>query len=326
MPRLASIHLTHFVFRGPGRSRLVRALYWALPILALLSSGACARRGTSRPVDDTETSGRISIVTTTELHPLVTREVAAFKATYPEAALELSEAQSSSQVVSPLFAGRADVVVLARDLEQEERDMARKGGIEVEGHAIAKDALCLVTWASNPVENITIGELARIGSGEIRDWSALGGANQRIVPVLPPLHSDRARAFVQRVMAGEPLRAAAMMESSDSAVAARVAVTPGAIGVVPLALANLEGLKPLKVAAVEGTPYVFPDMESVHDGTYPLTHPVNLYLRTRRPRLAGGFVTFVASQPGQELVLASGRVPTSVPLRFVRRSPMLGSH
>ena len=50
------------------------------------------------------------------------------------------------------------------------------------------------------------------------------------------------------------------------------------------------------------------------------------YLRTSRPRLAGGWLTFVTSQPGQELVLASGRVPTSVPLRFVRRSPMLGSH
>jgi hypothetical protein len=37
-------------------------------------------------------------------------------------------------------------------------------------------------------------------------------------------------------------------------------------------------------------------------------------------------VTFVASQPGQQLVLAGGRVPTAVPLRFVRRSPLLSTH
>jgi ABC-type phosphate transport system substrate-binding protein len=67
-------------------------------------------------------------------------------------------------------------------------------------------------------------------------------------------------------------------------------------------------------------------MESVHDGRYPLHYFVHVYVRTQRPRLAGGFVTYVASQPGQEQVLASGRLPTSVPLRFVRRSPMLGSH
>jgi phosphate transport system substrate-binding protein len=277
-------------------------------------------------VEDTETSGRISIVTTTELYPLVTQEVAAFRATYPQATIGLEEPVSSSQVISPVFAGRADVAVLARELEQEERDMARKGGIEVEGHRIALDALCLVVPTNNPVENVTVGELQRIGAGEITDWVQLGGRSQRIVPVLPPLHSDRARAFVQRVMAGAPLRAASIMEASDSAVALRVTATPGGIGIVPLALAGMEGLRTLKVAAVEGTPYVLPDMETTHDGSYPLTHPVNLYLRTSRPRLAGGWLTFVTSQPGQELVLASGRVPTSVPLRFVRRSPMLGSH
>ena len=61
-------------------------------------------------------------------------------------------------------------------------------------------------------------------------------------------------------------------------------------------------------------------------GRYPRTLYFNLFIRTRGARLAGGFVTFVTSQPGQQLVLASGRVPTAVPLRFVHRSAMLGSH
>lgn len=325
MARLSSIDLRHFVFRGPGRTWPAQALC-VLPFAAVLTLGACARPGTSRPVEDTETSGRISIVTSTDLHPLVAQEAAAFRTAYPQATLELAEPSPSGQVVSPLLGGSADVVVIARDLEQEERDMARAGGIEVEGHRIALDALAVVVATANPVENVTVGELQRIWSGEFTDWSSLGGARQRIIPVLPPLSADRARAFAQRVMGGAPMRAASMMEPTDSAVAARVARTPGAIGVVPLALAGALGVRALRVAALEGLPYVEPDMESVHEGRYPLTHPVNLYVRVHRPRLAGGFVTYVASQPGQELVLASGRVPTSVPLRFVRRSPMLGSH
>ena len=173
MSRLTSIDLRHFVFRDPGHFRPARALRWAFPALALLLLGGCARREASRPVEDTETSGRISIVTSSELHALVSEEVAAFRAAYPEASLELAEPQPSAQVVSPLLAGRADVVVLARELEQEERNMAREGGIELEGHRIAQDALCIVVASANPVENVTIGELSRIWSAELTNWSAL---------------------------------------------------------------------------------------------------------------------------------------------------------
>jgi phosphate transport system substrate-binding protein len=277
-------------------------------------------------VEDTETSGRISIATSSDLHGLVGELAAGFRSSHPQATLELAEALPSNRVIAELLAGRVDVAVVGRELEAEEREMARRGGIEVEGHRIAQDGLCVVVPEGNPVENVTVGDLQRMWSGEVRDWSALGGPEQRIVPVLPPLHADLARAFVQRVMAGERLRAASLMEVSDSAVAARVARTPGAIGVVPLRLAAAAGLRALRVSPVEGAAYAEPDMETVHDGRYPLSAYAHVYLRTRRPRLAGGFATYATSQPGQEAVLASGRVPTSVPLRFVRRSPMLGSH
>ena len=267
-----------------------------------------------------------SIASAPDVRELALSEVEAFRAVYPQATLELREPESSGQVVSALLAGRADVAVTGRELEQEERDMARRNGIELEGHRIAQDAMCVVVPAANPVQNVTLGELQRIWLGETLDWSALGGRDGRIVPVLPPLSSDLARAFAQRVMAGVAMRAPALVEASDSAVAARVAATPGAIGVVPLALAATAGLKSLHVAPLEGTSYVDPDMESVHDGSYPLTRFISLFIRTRGPRLAGGFVTFAASQPGQQLVLDSGRVPAAVPIRFVRRSPLLSTH
>lgn len=322
----SSLDSTHFVVPGPGRSRLLPARGLFAPCLAFLLAGGCARPNASHPVEDTETSGRISIASAPDVRELALSEIGAFRATYPQATLELREPESSGQVVSALLAGHADVAVTGRELEQEERDMARRNGIELEGHRIALDAMCLVVRSTNPVQNVTLGELQRIGLGELLDWSVLGGHDGRILPVLPPLSSDLARAFTQRVMAGAAMRAPALVEASDSAVVARVAATRGAIGVVPLALASRPGLKTLRVAAVEGTPYVDPDMESVHDGSYPLTRYISLFIRTHGARLAGGFVTYVASQPGQQLVLASGRVPAAVPIRFVRRSPLLSTH
>ena len=320
------LHSPHFVVPGPGRFRFLPARGLFAPCLVALLAGGCARPDVSPPVEESETSGRISIAAAPDVRGLAISEVAAFKAVYPLASLDLRDPESSGQVVSALLAGRADVALAGRELEQEERDMARRGGIELEGHRIAQDGMCVVVPQSNPVQNLTLGELQRIWHGEIRDWAALGGRDGRILPVLPPLSSDLARAFAQRVMAGETMRTPTLIEASDSAVAARVGATPGAIGVVPLALASAPGLKPLRVAPIEGTPYVDPDMESVHDGSYPLTRYINLFIRTRGHRLAGGFVTFVASNPGQQLVLDSGRLPTAVPLRFVRRSPLLSTH
>lgn len=326
MPRAPYLELPHFVPPGPGHPRPRRARCGVTLLAFVLFATGCARQDAARPVEDTETSGRISVAASPDVRELVGREVVTFLANYPQAAITLRDPESSAQVIGALLGGQADVAVVGRELEDEERTMARNAGIELEGHRIAEDAVCVIVPASNPVENLTVGELARIWSAEATDWSAFGGRDGRIVPVLPPLSGDLVRAFAQRVMAGAPLRAPSAVEASDSAVAARVARTPGAVGLVPLALAAAPGVKALRLAALEGAPYAEPDMEAIHLGQYPLTFTVNLYRRPQGPRLAGGFVTHIASQPGQQVVLESGRVPTSVPLRFVRRSPLLGSH
>jgi phosphate transport system substrate-binding protein len=98
-----------------------------------------------------------------------------------------------------------------------------------------------------------------------------------------------------------------------------------AIGFVSLAWAD-RGAKVLRVASARGMPYWKPDLEAVYRGEYPLTRFFNFYMRTRGRRLAGGFITFVTSRDGQKIVHDSGLVPTSVPVRFVRRSPMQSSH
>src|SRR5262245_1390343 len=253
----ASISFVHFVFRGPGRARPVWALGVGVRVAAALLLGTplgtagCTRGSSVPPVEDTETSGRISIAASPDAQQLLAQEVAAFRATYPQAALELRPPESSAQVLGALLGGRADLAAAGRELEDEERKMAQKAGIELEGHRVAQDAICLVVSEASPIHNLTVGELRRIGLGEVRSWAAFGGHDAAIVPVLPPLASDLARAFVQRVMDGAALRAPSEIEAGDSAVAARVARTPGAIGVVSLAYASAPGVRALGISPLE---------------------------------------------------------------------------
>jgi len=89
----APISFPDFVFRGPGRARPVWSRGVRVPMAAALSLGlalggaGCTRSSGTLPVEDTETSGRISIAASTDAQQLLAREVAAFRATYPQAAL-----------------------------------------------------------------------------------------------------------------------------------------------------------------------------------------------------------------------------------------------
>ena len=104
-----------------------------------------------------------------------------------------------------------------------------------------------------------------------------------------------------------------------------VARQPGGLGYVSLGT-RTQGVKVARIASVRGLPYWRPDLEAIYKGDYPLTRFFNAYVRATGPRLANGFITFVTSIDGQRIVKDQGLVPTSVPVRFVRRSPMLSAH
>ena len=80
------------------------------------------------------------------------------------------------------------------------------------------------------------------------------------------------------------------------------------------------------MSALRGLPDWKPDAERVYKGDYPLIRNYHMYIRSAGPRLSSGLITFVSSSDGQKLVHEAGAVPTTVPVRFARRSPLLGSH
>ena len=305
---------------GTGRQVPVRAL---LPLLTAACTCGCSAPGGSARVEDSLTSGRIAIACTREARPLIDRELAALVKLYPLAEIRVVD-RTSRDAVRALFGAQCDVAVIARELDPVERGAAVRGRLELEGYRFAKDAVVVVVHPSNPVENLAFDDLRGIYEGRIKEWAKLGGPAAGIEPVIPPAESDVTEFFVERVMGGQPIRAPVLREESDSAVVASVARRPHAIGFVSLAAES--GAKRLRLSALAGLPYWAPDLEAVHRGDYPLTRYFNFYVRASAPPLAGGLITFVTSIDGQRVVREAGLVPTSVPVRFVRRSPMRSAH
>jgi len=315
------LQFRHFVSRSAGRR-----VTWPGPLLlacALLGPPGCARQS-SQQAEDSETSGRIQVMSVPEARALMAREIATFVHAYPAARIELLTG-TSREAVTSLLEGRVDLVVLTRELEPEERTVNVKGGLELTGYRFARDAICVIVNPANPVEHLASDQLKGIYLGTITDWSEVGGRRGRIEPVVPAPETDLMASFQQRVLGGEPPTAPAFRAANDSATVARVLATPGAIGFVSMASATGDA-RTLAISALTGLPYVDVDAEKVYRGDYPLTRFCNLYARSDGPKLANGLITWVSSIDGQRLVHEAGLVPTAVPVRFARRSPMLGSH
>jgi phosphate transport system substrate-binding protein len=249
----------------------------------------------------------------------------AFQALYPQAVVDL-RGGTSREAVSALFAAECDLAVITRELLPEERAAAVRGGLELEGYQVARDAVVAVVNRANPVENMALQNLRGIYQGEITRWSELGGEARPIRVVIQPPEADITAFFVEAVMGGEPVTASSIYATSDSAVRARVRDDPGAIGYVTLGGLREDEARSLRVATLPGMRYWKPDLEAIHRGDYPLTRSVQTYVRTDGPSLAGGLITFLTSRDGQQIVHEAGLVPTTVPVRFARRSPMRGSH
>jgi phosphate transport system substrate-binding protein len=321
MERMRFLNFHRFVApdRG-GRTWLTLLLAGGLGVAV----PGCVPKSADSPTEDSLTSGRITIVCAAEAGPLLARVRDEFEALYPAARIRL-ETGPSDRAVDSLFAARAQLAAITRELSPEERAAALRGRLAIEGFRFARDAVVVVVHPENPVENLSLEDLRGIYRGSVRRWSALGGRDAAIVPVVQPPDADVTRFVVQEVMGEEPMEARARYADSDSAVVAAVAADPAAIGFVSLAWAD-RGARALKLAPIKGLGYVKPDPEAIYRGEYPLTRFFNFYVRSDGPPLANGFITFVTSRDGQRLVHEAGLVPTTVPVRFVRRSPMLGSH
>ncbi len=301
----------------------MRALALVAALAAVLGVGCTPQPHHTNASNDL-TSGRITVVCPPEARDVIDRCVAAFEGLYPAARIEVRPG-SSREAVAALFGARADLAVITRELVPEERKAAVQGRLEVEGYRFAQDAAVLVVNPANPVDNLTLEDVRSIYGGEVDRWSAFGGLGEAIEPVVQPMGSDVTEFFVEEVLGGNEIKARSLEAGSGEDVVRNVRTHPGAIGYVTLGQAG-QGVRVVRLAALKGLPYYSADLEMVHDGKYPVTRFYNLYVRTKGPALANGFITYVTSVDGQKLVRAAGLVPTSVPVRFVRRSPMLSTH
>ena len=178
---------------------------------------------------------------------------------------------------------------------------------------IGLDALVFITNVDNPVENLTEAQLRGIFSGEITNWSEVGGLDSPIVAFQRPTLSGSQTLMLDLVMKDVPMATEdkILVSETMSDVIRDIAAydnSANAIGYSVYYYAkNMYNQPNLKFIRIDG---VEPTFESINAGEYPYINPFYAILpKTNVNAMAKTLVDWLETEDGQYFVAACGYVP-----------------
>lgn len=220
-----------------------------------------------------------------------------FVALNPDVTFEY-DATGSSTGIKNVKDGTYKLGFSSRELKEEEKE-----GIEYK--TIALDGIALAINPNNGVSNLTLEQIKGIYTGEITNWSELGGNDADIVVVSRENGSGTRSAFEEIVGIGDLLTEKAIIKSGNGEVASYVAGEPNAIGYTSFVTleSNLDKIKGLHVEGVN------PEVANVQNETYKLSRPfIMIYDTTKINDAEKAFVDFLFTEEGQDLMEEAGAI------------------
>ena len=137
---------------------------------AATESSASAEAST----ETTELSGTVSMSGSTSMEIVAKALAESFTALYPDVTVDVQLGGSSTGIQNALE-GVSDIGNVSRDLAEDETGLTP--------HEIALDGIGIAVNPENPVENLTLEQIAGIYTGEITNWSEVGGEDLEIYVV-----------------------------------------------------------------------------------------------------------------------------------------------
>ena len=205
----------------------------------------------------------------------------------------------SGSGITAVSEGRCDIGLSSRSLKDEEK----KSGLKET--TLALDGIAIIVNPQNKVEDLDIETIAKIYTGEITNWSEVGGADAEIVLVGREAGSGTRSGFEELTETVDKCQYRQELTSTGDVITA-VAQNPDAIGYASLASVK-DSVKALKVAGV------VPSEETVKDGTYLIQRPFVLVTKegVALSPVAQAFFDYATKGQANDIITASGVVPAN---------------
>ena len=205
----------------------------------------------------------------------------------------------SGSGITAVSEGRCDIGLSSRALKDSEVASGLVGTV------LAYDGIAVIVNLANTVEDLDIETIAKIYTGEITNWSEVGGADAEIVLVGREAGSGTRSGFEELTETVDKCKYRQELTSTGDVITA-VAQNPDAIGYASLASVK-DSVKALKVAGVT------PTEETVKDGTYLIQRPFVLVTKegVALSPVAQAFFDYATKGQANDIITASGVVPAN---------------
>ena len=242
----------------------------------------------------TDISGQIQLAGSTTVQPLAEVLAEAFMSYNPDLMIEVQGGGSSVGVTSA-GEGTVDIGDASRNIKDSEFEAFP----ELQVFTIAYDGIAIVTNPDLDLPSLSIEQVQKIFSGEITNYSEVGGPDAEIIVVSREEGSGTRAAFEELVMEANDSEAMisenAILQQSNGQVRTTVATTPDTIGFLSFGFLD-ESVNPV---AIDG---VAPTVDNVKNGSYSIFRPLNMLTNGAPGELAQAFLDFILSDMGQEIV------------------------
>lgn len=195
--------------------------------------------------------------------------------------------------------GRCDIGLSSRELKDEEKSSGLNATV------LAYDGIAIIVNPENPVADLSLEAIAQIYTGEVTNWSEVGGNDAEIVLIGREAGSGTRDGF-ESITDTEDACLYRQELTSTGDVITTVSQNPDAIGYASVASVK-DSVKALTVDGISATE------ATIKDGSYVVQRPFVLVTKSDAKLTAAAqeFFDYITSANANEIISAAGVVPAN---------------
>ena len=262
----------------------------------------------------------IRVAGSTTVLPIVSRAAERFQVRNPSVKITVN-AGGSGVGIHGTGTRRLDIGFASREITPKENN--RYASLKTT--VIGRDAVACVVSSEifhSGVHSLTKQQIRDIYLGQITNWQQVGGPDRPIIVIDKETHRGTRHVFMQYLFGKSNARApgARLVTGSNNEEQAKITQSNSAIGMLSIAWINDDVMG---IGIREGHRVIEPTLKNVRAGRFPIARNLNLITADEPKGAVKQFVDYLLSQEGQDIVEASGYIPTHSPQAV---SKVAGSH